>query len=92
MSHHSAPEHENGPKDPSFVPFLRSIGLEIIVYTPLLVIYLLIVLRFFNQPLVDISRSNTVLYAVISLGAIVAQSVLLEMFTSWLLRRFGVRM
>lgn len=92
MSPHSPLEDERGPKDPSFVPFLRSIGLELIVYAPLLVVYLLVVLRFFNQPLVEISRSNTVLYALISLAGIVAQSVLLEMFTTWLLRRFGVRM
>jgi hypothetical protein len=92
VSVHTPTEEGGEPKDPSFVPFLRSIGLELIVYTPLLVVYLLVVLRFFNQPLVEISRSNTVLYSVISLAAIVAQSVLLEMFTTWLLRRFGVRM
>lgn len=83
---------DSGGKDPSFVPFLRSIGLEIIVYAPLLVIYLLVVLRFFNLPLAELSRTNPVVYAFVGLGAIVAQSVLLELLTTWLLRRFGVRL
>ncbi len=78
--------------DPSFIPFLRSIGLEMIVYAPLLVVYLLVVLRFFNDPLFELARTNTVIYAVVGLGAIVAQSVLLEILTTWLLRRFGVRL
>jgi hypothetical protein len=79
-------------RDPSFIPFLRSLGLEMIVYAPLLVIYLLVVLRFFKDPLFELAQTNLVIYAVVGLAAIVAQSVLLEILTTWLLRRFGVRL
>jgi hypothetical protein len=87
-----SPHEQANLKDPSFIPFLRSLGLEMIVYAPLLVIYLLVVLRFFNSPLRALSEASPVMYAIVSLGAIVAQSVLLEMLTTWLLRRFGVRL
>ena len=79
-------------EDPSLIPFLRSLGAELLVYTPLLIIYLLLVIRFITQPLVRIFNDSPILYSMVSILVIVGQGVLLEMLTSWLLRRFGVRL
>ena len=77
--------------DPSLRPLLRSLMLELAIYTPLVVLYYLLVLRYANDSLTQLYQSDTVLYAITATAAIVAQAVLLERFTAWLLRRFGLR-
>ncbi len=77
--------------DRSFVPYLRSLLLEMLIYGPLLLIYFLLVLRFASEPLERLFHEALGTYAMVSLLFIVAQGVLLEMLTSWLLRKFGVR-
>jgi len=77
--------------DPSLRPLLRSLGIELAIYTPLVVLYYLIVLRYANDYLTQLYQSDTILSAIISTTAIVAQAILLERLTAWLLRRFGLR-
>jgi hypothetical protein len=77
--------------DPSLRPLLRSLLIELAIYTPLVVIYFFLVLRFANDYLTELYRTDTILYAIVATVAIVAQAVLLERLTAWLLRRFGLR-
>lgn len=77
--------------DPSLRPLLRSLALELVIYAPLVVIYFLLVLRLAGDYLADLYQQDTVLYSIVALAAIVAQGVLLERLTTWLLHRFGLR-
>ena len=78
-------------EDPSFRPILRSIALEIIIYIPLAAIYTLVVLALAKDTLLQIYYEMPTLYAIVTLLAILAQGVLLEAFTSWILRKVGLR-
>jgi hypothetical protein len=78
-------------EDPSFRPILRSIALEIIIYIPLAAIYTLVVLALAKDTLLRIYYEMPTLYAIVTLLAILAQGVLLEAFTSWILRKVGLR-
>ena len=77
--------------DPSFRPLLRSLGIELAIYTPLVVLYFLLFLRYANDYFTQLYQSNTIAYAIIATAAIVTQAALLERLTAWLLRRFGLR-
>ncbi|MBN1666775.1 MAG: hypothetical protein JW862_06790 [Anaerolineales bacterium] len=66
--------------------FFRNIIIELLVYSALLVIYFLVVLRYLSQFLTDLFYSQGVLYAVLGLALIVVQAVLLESLTSFLIR------
>lgn len=79
------------PSDPSLRPLLRSLLLELAIYTPLVVIYFFLILRYANDYLTQLYQSDTILYALVATVAIVAQAVLLERLTAWFLRRFGLR-
>jgi hypothetical protein len=84
----------NGPtpqKDPSFKPMMRSLALELIIYGPLVTIYFLIVIYFGKDLLLRIYAEQPVFYSIVTLSVIVAQGVLLEALTSWLLRKIGLR-
>lgn len=78
-------------RDPSLGPLFRSWLIEIAVYAPLVVIYLLVMLRRGNDFFTRLYHQAPLPYAVAGTFAIVAQGLLLEMLTSWLLRRFGLR-
>ncbi len=82
---------ERSSSDPSLRPLLRSLLLELAIYAPLVVLYFLLVLRYANDFLTELFNRDTILYAVVATVAIVAQAVLLERLTAWLLRRFGLR-
>mgnify|MGYP001820153511 CR=1 FL=1 len=77
--------------DPSLLPLLRSLLLELVIYAPLVLLYFLLVLRYANDYLTELYNRDTTLYAIVATAAIVAQAVLLERLTAWLLRRFGLR-
>jgi hypothetical protein len=64
---------------------LRNFVVELIVYGVLVAAYSVVVLRLLGEPLVRLFHSNLVTYAFIGLGLIVAQGVLLDAITSWLL-------
>jgi hypothetical protein len=88
MTHEADLSHQ---KDPSLKPSLRSIILEIAIYIPLAALYTLVVLTFAKDLLLEIYYEMPVIYAVVTLVAILVQGVLLEAFTSWILRKFGLR-
>jgi hypothetical protein len=78
-------------EDPSIKPILRSIAIEILIYIPLAAIYTLVVLALAKDLLLQIYFELPTVYAIVTLLAILAQGVLLEAFTSWILRKIGLR-
>lgn len=66
---------------------LTRLIIELGIYGALVLAYLWIVLRVFTDFLTQLAGSMPVLYAVIALALIVAQGLLLEMVTSFLLER-----
>lgn len=66
---------------------LRNFALELLVYGALVVGYFFIVLRVLADPLARLFNSNLVAYALIALGLMVAQGVVLEAITSFLLEQ-----
>jgi hypothetical protein len=78
-------------QDPSLQPLLRSILLEIAIYVPIVAVYFWLILRYAGDKLTSLYQDSLTLYAIAATLAIVIQGVLLEILTSWLLRRFGLR-
>ena len=76
---------------PSLRPLLRSILLEIAIYVPIVAAYFWLILRYAGDKLASLYQDSLPLYAIAATLAIVTQGVLLEVLTSWLLRRFGLR-
>jgi len=69
---------------------LRNFLIEMVIYGILLAIYFFLVLRFLGEPLYDLFNLNPIVYAGASLLLIVAQSVLLERVTAYLVRLLGL--
>ena len=69
---------------------VRNFILEMIVYGALFVIYFMVLLRFLGQPLTGLYDSNLRYYAIVALALIVAQGVVLEWVTSFLLDFLGL--
>lgn len=78
-------------RDPSFGPLMRSLAIEAVFYIPVAVGYFLLFQRLLNKPLVQIYSELPVGYAILGTFLIIIQGVLLEVVTSWLLRRIGLR-
>ncbi len=78
-------------QDPSLRPLLRSILLEIAIYVPIVAVYYWVILRYASDKFTSLFQDSLPLYAIAATLAIIIQGVLLEMLTSWLLRRFGLR-
>jgi hypothetical protein len=70
---------------------MRSLGLELAIYGPLVTLYFFIVLRTANDWLTDLFTASSTGYAILAVLLIVGQGAMLEILTSWLLRRFGLR-
>lgn len=66
---------------------VRNFVIELIVYAILVVGYFLAVLRLLAEPLNRLFHSNLVIYALLALGLIVAQGVVLEAVTAFLLEQ-----
>ena len=81
------PEKENGLL---FRQRLLNFSIEMAVYGVLLVIYFYLALRFLGEPLKDLFDQSLGLYAVVGLGLIVVQAVVLEFITSWLFDFLGL--
>jgi ABC-type molybdate transport system permease subunit len=79
------------PSDPSFKPLFRSLMIELTIYAPLVTGYFLLVILFAKEPIVEIYQNKPIAYAILATIIIVAQGVLLEALTSWLLRKIGLR-
>lgn len=65
---------------------IRNLIIELVVYGVLLVIYFFAVLRFLGGFLTTLFHNGLYSYAFLGLGLIVAQAVLLELITSYLIR------
>jgi hypothetical protein len=78
-------------RDPSLKPLLRSLLAELAIYTPLVIVYYLLILQVAERYLADLYQQAPLPYAVAAILAIVVQGVLLERLTSWLVRQFGLR-
>jgi hypothetical protein len=78
-------------KDPSLRPFLRSMAIELVIYAPIITIYLLLMLRYGTNFLENLFHQSPVVYTIVGFVAMLTQGVLLDLLTSWLLRRFGLR-
>ena len=59
---------------------------ELAVYSVLVVIYFFLVLHFLANWLAHLFQGNIKLYAVVSIGLIIGQAILLEMVTTFLFR------
>jgi hypothetical protein len=79
------------PVDPSIRPLLRSLLIEIVIYIPLVGLFFVVVLRYASPYLTRLYDENLTAYAVLALVLILAQGTMLEVFTSWLLRKIGLR-
>lgn len=66
---------------------LRNLVIELVIYGTLITVYFLVVLRLLGEPLTRLFGNNLTAYALISLGLILAQGVLLDLVTSFLLDR-----
>jgi hypothetical protein len=66
---------------------IRNFVIELIIYGLLVAGYFYLVLRLLGEPLKSLFDENLLLYAVLALALIVAQSVLLQAITSFLLAR-----
>lgn len=69
---------------------LRNFILEMVLYGALVVAYFLVVLRYLGDPLTELYDSNLRVYAVVALALIVAQGVVLEWVTSFLVDLMGL--
>ena len=69
---------------------VRNFVIELIVYSILVVAYFVVALRMLGEWLARLFHSSLVTYALISLGLIVAQGVLLDVITSFLLDRLNL--
>jgi hypothetical protein len=75
---------------------VRNLLIEIIIYSVLILGYYLAVLRWLDDWLLSIFNSNLAVYSITGLGLIIAQAVLLDFVTLFLLRyikldQFGLR-
>jgi len=66
---------------------LRNLLIELFVYGILVFAYSVVVLRLLGEPLARLFGNNLTTYAFISLALIVAQGVILDIITSFLLDR-----
>jgi hypothetical protein len=69
---------------------IRNFILEMVIYGALVTIYFLLVLRYLGDWLYELYQSELRLYAFLALALIVAQAVVLEALTSFLITRLGL--
>jgi len=69
---------------------VRNFVVELIIYSILVIAYFVVALRLLGESLARLFHSNLVTYALVSLGLIVAQGVLLDAITSFLLDRLNL--
>jgi hypothetical protein len=66
--------------------YIRSLLLELAVYTALVIVYFFAVLHFLGEWLKHLFDGNKLVYAIVALVLIIGQGVGLEMITTKLLR------
>ena len=75
----------------SYKLLIRNFVIELVIYAVLVTVYYFIALRFLSAPLSALFDRSLQGYAVIGLLLIVAQGMLLERLTSYLLERLGLQ-
>ena len=65
---------------------LKAFLIELVLYAILVVGYFFFVLHFLAGWINDLEVNRIEIYAVVSIGLIIAQAILLEGLTSWLMR------
>ena len=73
-------------RKPDLQKLIRNFVIELVVYGVLLIVYFYTILRFLGEILTNFYENNLVIYAVLALVLIVAQGVLLESLTSFLMK------
>lgn len=66
----------------------RNLLIEILIYAALLVAYVLAFLKLLGEPLARLFDNNLFAYAFVGLVLIVAQGVLLDFLTSFIINQF----
>lgn len=69
---------------------IRNFVIELAVYGVLVLVYFLIVLRSLGDWLLELYDTNLTVYAVVALILIVAQAVVLDFVTTFLIDRLGL--
>jgi hypothetical protein len=69
---------------------IRNFVLEMVIYAALVSAYFLLVLRYLGDWLYELYHSELQTYAFLALALIVAQAVVLEAITSFLITRLGL--
>lgn len=77
-------------KNPVVRKMIGNFLIELVIYAALVVAYFFVVLRLLGEPLNDLFSSNLTLYAFLALALIVAQAVLLEAVTSFIMGLLGL--
>jgi hypothetical protein len=69
----------------------RTLLLEALIYIPLAAGYIALLIHFASRPLTALYHTSAWLYALVSLLLVLGQGILTQVFTSWLLRKLGLR-
>lgn len=69
---------------------IRMYAIELLIYSILVVGYFVLVLRLLAAPLYGLFSTNLTLYAFVALGLIIAQAVVLDAITTFIVRRSGL--
>jgi len=69
---------------------LRIFIIELVLYGILVVVYFLVALRYMGDLLLDLFKQRPVVYAFVALLLIVAQGYILELVTSFLMKRLNL--
>jgi hypothetical protein len=77
-------------KNPVVRKMIGNFLIELLIYAALVVAYFFVVLRLLGEPLSDLYESNLTLYAFLALALIVAQAVVLETVTSFIMGLLGL--
>lgn len=77
-------------KNPRVGVLIRNFLIELSIYGALVVLYFFLVLRYLGDPLEQLFHSNLLLYAIVCLVLIVAQAVVLEAITSFIIKQTGL--
>jgi hypothetical protein len=66
---------------------VRAFLIELMVYSALIVAYFFLVLHFLADWINALEPRHIRVYALVSIGLIIGQAILLEIVTTWLMRR-----
>jgi hypothetical protein len=66
---------------------LRAFLIELVIYSALIVAYFFLVLHFLADWINALEPRHIKIYALVAIGLILGQAILLEIVTTWLMRR-----